>query len=55
MMHKRIDLLGLVKLDRDYPTDASCVRKLKDRICDMAAENMEIKRKDANKKIAEKK
>lgn len=29
-MRKRIDLPGLVKLDRDYPTDASCVRKLAD-------------------------
>ena len=54
-MRKRIDLPGLVKLDRNYPTDNSCVRKLKDKICDMAAENMEIKRKDAKKRIAEKK
>lgn len=54
-MRKWIDLPGLVNLDRDYPTDASCVRKLKDRVCDMAAENMEIKRKDAKKRIAEKK
>ena len=29
-MRKRIDLTGLVKLDRDYPTDTSCVRKLAD-------------------------
>lgn len=49
-MRKRIDLPGLVKLDRDYPTDTSCVRKLKDKICDMAAENIEIRLKDANRK-----
>lgn len=55
MVRERIDLSGLIKLDRNYPTDNSCVRKLKDKICDMAAENMEIKRKDAKKKIAEKK
>lgn len=55
MMRKRIDLPGLIKLDRNYPTDTSCVRKLKDRVCDMVAENMEIKRKDAKKRIAVKK
>lgn len=49
-MRKRIDLLGLIKLDRDYPTDTSCVRKLKDKICDKAAENIEIRIKDANRK-----
>ncbi len=54
-MREQIDLPGLIKLDRNYPTDTSCVRKLKDRVCDMAAENMEIKRKDAKKRIAEKK
>ena len=43
MVRERIDLSGLIKLDRNYPTDNSCVRKLKDKICDMAAENMEIK------------
>lgn len=49
-MRKRIDLPGLIKLDRNYPTDISCVGKLKDKICDMAAENIEIKLKDANRK-----
>lgn len=49
-MCKRIDLPGLIKLDRDYPTDTSCVRKLKDKICDKAAENIEIRIKDANRK-----
>ncbi len=49
-MRKRIDLPGLVKLDRNYPTDASCVRKLKDKICDMVAENIEIRLKDADRK-----
>lgn len=46
MMRERIDLSELIKLDRNYPIDNSCVRKLKDKICDMAVENMEIKRKD---------
>lgn len=49
-MRKRIDLSGLIKLDRDYPTDTSCVRNLKDKICDRVAENIEIRLKDANRK-----